>query len=100
MSKTIVSSKSLYLALLEGNANRLLVEPESISGQGDATLTIFNNGAAPNKLLSVFCRSEFEFQFSNTDQFFLFRDFVKNLPEQPIEIEDGEKLSIKAIMQF
>lgn len=92
MAKICVSSKALGDGLRQFLIDELFVHPAAI-GQNWATLVLVQKGQ--EKLtVSCFCDSPFSFKFSSDLSRDRFTSDVICMEEQPITIEDGERLHV------
>ena len=97
MAKVTVSSKELNKALWQIKSSDYSFQAAAHAHgsalfllEGDRILTSF----------SCLIDYDFYFKFQDEASFRRFKEFLSWIPEQPITLEDGHKLSVTATAQF
>lgn len=96
MAKVTVSSKELSKDLWSiGHVDRLSAKAQP----GGSDLHLISNDVI---LKSVGCLIDydFDFQFKDENSYRRFKEFLTLIPEQPISLEDGDKLRVHCISTF
>lgn len=99
MAKILVSSKSLGDVLRNSQVNEMSVDVLSVNGRGEGTLDLRYDGLLRGSL-SVMCYGPFRFKFKDIASAEYFMSVVLKIPEQPITLEDGNRLLMSHVSVF
>jgi hypothetical protein len=99
MSKILVSSKSLALALKSVIPTELIATPLPGGDRGDAELQIKEGDVVVSRLI-VKCDGKFHFNFLTSKSALRFRREITKMSEQPITLENNGNLWVTGVAVF
>ncbi len=96
MAKITVSSKELSKGLWSITCvDQLSAKYQS----GGSDLHLIANGVVV-KSVGCLISDDFDFSFKGDASFRKFKEFLAYIPEQPLTLEDGDRLTVKCVATF